>query len=466
MGKTKFTKRRILLATAVLVIAGFSIFAWQKYPFIAVGSAYKAKIVCSAVFLSGRDEASVLNEDVHADKLRELDSFDVKIDYENRSVTASFYGMISRTAVFRDGIGATLAIDATPEELRAEPRPIPAPEPLDPDVLWPEGERVDPAGIPKLDALVASEFDEPNPEKLLRTRAVVVVHDGRIIAEQYAPEFSPKTPLSGWSMTKSVTNALIGILVHQGKLARDNDDLLSLWRQPGDSRAAITLDNLLHMSSGLEFQEVYKQGNDVTAMLFRSGDASGYAAAMPLIHPPGSHFEYSSGTTNILCQVIRETIADDASYHAFPYEQLFHPIGAMSAIIERDAKGTFVGSSFMYASARDWARIGLLYANDGVWKGDQRILPEGWVDYSRTPAPTAAKATEKRHGAHFWLGFVNPANLPDLPEGIFHMSGHEGQFVTIIPEEKLVVVRLGLTLHPGAWKQEEFVAKILNALGK
>jgi CubicO group peptidase (beta-lactamase class C family) len=325
---------------------------------------------------------------------------------------------------------------------------------------------VDPANNPKIETLVASAFDEPNSEKLLRTRAVVVVHHGRIIAEHYAPGFTERTPLSGWSMTKSVTNALIGILIGQGKLARDNDNLLPLWSQQGDSRADITLDHLLHMSSGLEFKEVYRQDNDVTAMIFRSDDASGYAANKPLNHPPGSHYEYSSGTTNILCRVIRETIADDASYHAFPYKELFHPIGALSAIIERDAKGTFVGSSFMYASARDWARLGLLYANDGIWTGGRSILPDGWVDYSRTLAPAATEATEKRHGAHFWLGFEDPAKLPKLPEGIFHMSGHEGQFVTIIPEENLVVVRLGLTLHPGAWKQEEFVAKILGALQK
>ena len=475
MGKTKSNKRRILFGLTVLLFTGLSISAWLIYPYLAVGSAYKAKIACSAIFLSGRDETSVLDKDVfaHPDtKLSDLDLFDLKIDYENRSVTASFYGMVSRTAVFREGIGATLANGVSPEDLRAEQRPIAAPVPLDPDILWPEGERVDPADIPELNSVVASAFDKPDPNgEPLRTRAVVVVHDGRIVAEQYAPEFSSETPLSGWSMTKSVTNALTGILVREGKITRESDDILSLWRQPGDSRAAITLDNLLRMRSGLEFREIYDGINDVTEMICRSGDASGYAAAKPLIHdpihdPPACYYQYSSGTTNILCLVIRETIADDAAYHAFPYEKLFHPIGAMSAIIERDAKGTFIGSSYMYATARDWARIGLLYANDGVWNGDQRILPEGWVDYSRSPGPAPAedKGTGALHGAHFWLQLT--ASHKQLPDGTFHMSGYEGQFVTIIPEKKLVVVRLGLTLQPGAWKQEEFVANILTALGK
>lgn len=465
MGKNRTTKRKFIFTLVALFIIGVAYFAWKKYPFLAVGAAYKAKIVCSAIFLSGRDEASVLNEDVHADsgKLSQLDAFDVEIDYEKRSVTASFFGMVSRTAVYREGIGTTLANDISPDDLRLEKRPTPKPSPLDPSVLWPQGELVHSAGISEVDAIISSAFDEPNQEEPLLTRAIVVVHKGRIIAEQYASGFSPKTPLLGWSMTKSVTNALVGILVRQEIISRDRDDLLSLWRKEGDSRSKITLDQLLQMSSGLEFSEVYEHGTNVTNMLFRQGDASGFAAGKPLIHTPGSHYEYSSGTTNIISRIIREFIDDDMAYHAFPYVELFHPIGATSAIIERDATGTFVGSSFMYATARDWARIGLLYANDGVWIDGLRILPEGWVDYSRTPAPAAI---EKNHGAHFWLRFEDLKDLPDLPGGTFHMSGHEGQFVTIIPEEELVVVRLGLTQESGAWKQEDFVGRIREVLGK
>lgn len=458
----------------MFMIIALSISACRYHTLAEEGSAYKAKIAASAIFLSGRDEASVMGKDVYAHKgtsLAQLDLFDLEVDYDNRSVTSSFYGLVSRTAVFREGIGVTLANGFSPEELRAERRPVAAPKPLDPDTLWPDGERVDPAGISALDAEVASAFDEPTPDNLRRTRAVVVVHDGRIVAEKYAPGFSSETPLSGWSMTKSITNALIGILIREGegKITLKSDDLLSLWRQPDDPRASITLDNLLRMSSGLEFAENYKDGDDVTAMIFGSGDASGFAAAKPLIDKPGFDYQYSSGTSNILCQVIRESINDDVAYHAFPYEKLFHPIGAMSAIIERDAHGTFVGSSFMYATARDWARIGLLYANDGVWNGKQRILPEGWVEYSRTVGPAASKDKESEalHAAHFWRRLSASEN--PLPDGTFHMSGHEGQFVTIIPEKKLVVVRLGLSLKKkgdtkGPWSQEEFVAKILRAL--
>lgn len=449
------------MSLLLALVAGASIFAWQQYPTLAIGSAYKAKTVCSAIFVSGRDEASVLEEDVHAGHLSRLDPIDIKIDHENRTVTASVYGMVSRTAVFREGIGVTLANDVSVDDLLAEKHPLPAPQLLDPKELWPQGERVDPANLAAIDTIVASAFDEPNPEELLRTRAIVVVRNGRIIAEKYAPGFSHDTPLLGWSMTKSITNALVGIMVRKGVLSLENDELLSLWREADDSRKEITLDQLLHMSSGLEFNEEYGSESDALTMLYRRGDASGFAIDKPLLHTPGSHFAYSSGTTNIICRIIRETIDNDAVYHAFPYAELFHPIGATSAIMERDAKGTFIGSSYMYATARDWARLGLLYANDGVWNGNQRILPEGWVKYSRTLAPAKPN---KKHGAHFWLRLADDGDRPDLPKDTFHMSGHEGQFVSIIPEEKLVVVRLGLTLTPGGWKQEKFLARIRKAL--
>ena len=290
MGRKKTNKRRILWGLAMLLITGLPVIAWCYYPLLADGSAYKAKIACSAIFLSGRDESSVRETDVFAHKgtiLAPLDLFDLKVDYENRSVTSSFYGMVSRTAVFRYGIGATLAIDVSPEKLRAQQRPVAAPLPLDPGVLWPEGERVDPAGISALDDVVDSAFHEPDQDNLLRTRAVVVVHDGRIVAEKYAPGFSSNTALLGWSMTKSVTNALTGILIREGKITHDSDGLLESWRQSGDSRTSITVDNLLHMSSGLKFAEKYEDGDDVTKMLCRSGSASGYAAAKPLVNKTG-----------------------------------------------------------------------------------------------------------------------------------------------------------------------------------
>jgi len=279
--------------------------------------------------------------------------------------------------------------------------------------------------------------------------------------------FHMKQPLIGWSMTKSVINALTGILVGQGKLSLEDRALLPEWRGPGDPRAHITLDQLLRMSSGLKFAEDYANPlEDVIFMLLGTDDVAAYAANKPLEAEPGTKWYYSSGTTNIIARIMRDAIGGtDADYFAFPRRALFDPMGMHSAIIEPDASGTFVGSSLMYATARDWARFGLLYLQDGVWEGE-RILPEGWVKYTLTPAPRAPLG---EYGAHFWLKVPPPfkssvSGMPSLPVDTYFAAGHEGQFVTIIPSRKLVVVRLGLSRLKGAWDQEWFIAQILEAI--
>jgi CubicO group peptidase (beta-lactamase class C family) len=197
---------------------------------------------------------------------------------------------------------------------------------------------------------------------------------------------------------------------------------------------------------------------DVTWMLLGVGDAAAYAAAKPLAAAPGTRWYYSSGTSNIIARVMREAIGSDEEYLAFPRRALFDRIGMASAVIEADAAGNFVASSFMHATPRDWARLGLLYLQDGMW-GGERILPEGWVRYSVTPAP----ASGGRFGAHFWLKLAG--HSPDLlPPSAYHMAGHDGQFVTIVPEKKLVVVRLGLSRLPRAWDQTAFVAEVIGAI--
>lgn len=210
------------------------------------------------------------------------------------------------------------------------------------------------------------------------TRAVVVVYRGQIVAERYAPGFDSRMPLPGWSMTKSVTNALVGILVKEGKLSLLDKNLMPQWNHRGDRRRQITLDGMLRMSSGLRFNE--DEGNPL-GDLFGQADAAVYAANQPLEAAPNTKWQYSSGTTNIISGIIRNAIGSDTDYLGFPRRALFDRLGMKSAVIEPDASGTLVCSSFMYATARDWARFGLLYLQDGVWEG-QRILPEGWVQYS------------------------------------------------------------------------------------
>jgi CubicO group peptidase (beta-lactamase class C family) len=263
-------------------------------------------------------------------------------------------------------------------------------------------------------------------------------------------------------MTKTVMNALVGILVKEGRLAIDRPVPIPEWQAAGDSRHAITLDHLLRMSSGLEFDEsAWNPVSDVTVMLIGRPDAGLYAASKSLAAVPGTTWQYSSGTTNIISRALRAVINDDAMYAEFPRRALFDKIGMSSALIETDASGAFIGSSFGYATARDWARLGMLYINDGVWEG-QRILPEGWVAYTRTPAPADSL---KRYGAHVWLKVADEySGDAVLPADAFHAIGHAGQFVTMIPSAHLVVVRLGLTRYPDAWDHTAFVRDVLTAL--
>jgi hypothetical protein len=316
----------------------------------------------------------------------------------------------------------------------------------------------------RLEAALEWAFLEPDPALPRRTRAVVVVYRGRLIAERYADPFTKDTPLNGWSMTKSVVNALVGVLVKEKKVSLSDSVAIPEWRGSSDPRRKITLEQLLRMSSGLQFHEDFSNlFADMTYMLLGVPDAAAYAAAKPLEAEPGTRWSYSSGTTNIIAYAMRQ-IVGDSDYLEFPRRTLFDRLGMTSAVLETDAAGTFVGSSFMYATARDWARFGLLYLRDGVWSG-QRILPEGWVAYTRTPAPNAP---DQQYGAHFWLRIPKGLRCGNesrpLPADAFHAIGHEGQFITIIPSRELVLVRLGLTRYRCAWDQQRFVRLLLAAI--
>lgn len=430
----------------------------------AVGAGYKAKVLGSAVFVSGRRPEAVLREDVSVDKYRIMRVFRAEVDRQRREVTTSLFGLCGRRAVFRPGLGVTLTKAA--QALRLEPASLPEAGPL-PRGDWPGGEPAQPVTGPgPLARVLERQFSEPSPRRLRRTRAALVVQGGRLLAERYAPGFGPDMPLCGWSMTKAVLSALAGILVGEKRLALEGGSLLPQWSGPGDPRSRITLDDLLRMRSGLAFAEVYSDPlSDVTRMLFSGGAAAEFAAAKRLRAAPGAVWAYASGTTNVLSRVVRNAFARQEDYLAFPRQALFEPLGMSSALIEPDAAGDLVGSSFMYATARDWARFGLLYAQDGLWNG-RRVLPEGWVAYSRTPTP---QSPDGRYGAHWWLklsrdfgGETDAAKR--LPADAFHALGHEGQVVTVIPSLKLVAVRLGLSVYVDAWDHAAFLAELLDAL--
>lgn len=451
--------RIVVLALAVLAVGA----AVQGYRLALVGAGFAAKNVCSAVFVSGRTlEAAI--EDLRAYRSTPLDLARVTLDRDRRTAAGSLFGLARREAVYRDGLGCTLAIGTTTEALRQAGAPMPAPGPR--VAQWPDGDADEaPPASPALARALDEAFAEADDQPPRRTRAVVVVRAGRIVAERYAPGTTRATRLPGWSMAKSVTAALAGVLVAEGRLKPDASGLLAAWRAPGDPRAGVTLEQLLRMSSGLEFDETYANPlSDVVYMLFGTGDAAGFAAGKPLAHPPGTRWAYASGTTNVLMRAMREALADDRAYLALPRRALFDRIGMASALMEPDAAGTFVGSSLMYATARDWARFGLLALNDGVANGS-RVLPEGWVRFMTTPAPAAP---EGEYAAHWWRK-LGPnrgagARAPQLPPDAFHATGHGGQHVTVVPSRGAVIVRLGHAIDRGAWDQDAFAARVLAAL--
>ena len=289
---------------------------------------------------------------------------------------------------------------------------------------------------------VEHAFTPEAQSELGETHALVVVQSGRLVLERYAPNFGPETTCKSWSMAKSITQALVGLLVGDGLIDIDAPADVPEWRGAGDPRGAITLNHLLHMSSGLAFTEDYVPGHpsDVIEMLFGKGkdDMAAFAASFPLAHPPGSFFYYSSGTTNIVSRCAARALgADGGAFEAFMRSRLFEPLGMQSANPRFDAAGTFIGSSYCFATPRDFARFGLLYLRDGLWEG-RRLLPEGWVDYARTPTfQQPGGEIDSPYGAHWWLDLAG--------EGSFSANGYDGQYIVICPNRELIIVRHGAT---------------------
>jgi CubicO group peptidase (beta-lactamase class C family) len=321
------------------------------------------------------------------------------------------------------------------------PQPASIPWPTD---AWPIG-----SPSPALEAAVDEVFSDE--ERYGTTYGVVVVQGGRLLLERYGgalPHFDrppepvePETPLLSWSMAKSVLHAAVGVLVGEGRLTLEQAPGVPGW---DDDRAAITLDELLQMRDGLRWAEDYVDAgvSNVIEMLFGEGqsDVASYAEARPLAHPPGTVFNYSSGTSNIVSAIVGREVGSGDAVRAFLLERILHPIGMRSADPRIDEAGTFVGSSFVYATAKDWARFGLLYLRDGVWDGE-RLLPEGWVDHGRR-VRSVDETDGSLYGAHWWVDQL------DTARGTFRASGYEGQMVAINPALDAIVVRLGHTPEP------------------
>ena len=414
---------------------------------LSAGSGFSAKNICSNYFISGMTGEQIVDETL-VTVSPYLSNVSYEIDTVNRLVDARLFGMFERRAVFNEGTGCTL-LRAGRKQLNRRLE-LARTDELSTSVPWPDGAQA--ASVNNLlNPALEQAFAEPDTQYARNTKAVVVIHKGQLVAEKYAPGVDAKTPLPGWSMTKSVTNLLIGLLMNDGKLRLTQTAPVPPWYEDvTDPRGDITIDQLLRMSSGLKFAEKYALNSDVTRMLSVEADAAGFAASKPLVAEPGSVWAYSSGTTNILAGVIRWTVGGYLQeYYDFTQNRLFLPLGIHTAVLETDNNGTFIGSSYMYASARDWARLGQFCLQDGRWFGE-RLLPEGWIDYSTTPTPNNPL---NNYGAHFWLN-ADPEDTrltrtwPNLPPDAYSMNGFQGQRVIIIPSKDLVVVRLGFSNSP------------------
>lgn len=416
---------RIIGALLIAAIIGGCIYLNSLMPII---TGYAAKNLASAVFVSGRDAKEVEALDLKFSFIRFNRN---KVDYENKTVTSRFLWGKS-TAVYRDGFGVTLLRGATVDELRQHTYPLPAETaPSKPIALGDSATRARLEPIAK--ALVDDRTYNGHPF------AFMALHKGKVVAERYDKGIGPDTKLLSWSIAKSFTSALTGVMAGNGLVDINAPVDIAEWQN--DGRKDITLNNLLQMQSGLEWDEDYGARSDVNLMLHREQDMGLYALSKPLAYEPGTHWYYSSGTTNIVMRYLRSRFSSDEVFLDYIRTRLFAPLGIRNAVFEQDMSGTPVGSSYLYITAADYARFGQMYLDDGC-VDSLRVLPQGWAEYTATPASDS----KGRYGAFFWLN--QGKELPDVPEDMFYCNGHDGQRVFIVPSKELVVVVLSYSPKP------------------
>jgi CubicO group peptidase (beta-lactamase class C family) len=361
------------------------------------------------------------------------------VDPQRQQVVTTWAGGFTSIATYRNGYGCTLwdgKADGSPvapnlTSAASSDNPTTPVIPVD----------------PKLTEALDRAFAEPPQPPYRHVRAIVIMRDGKIIAERYAQGIGPDTPLLGYSVSKSVINALIGILVREGKLNLYTPAPVTAWSSPADPRHSITLDQLLRMTSGLSLEERDSGFDPVSRMLFSERDMAAYAEKAKLKAKPGETWEYTSGNTLIASAILRDAVGGHAAdVLRFAHTQLFDPVGMRHVTMEFDGTGTPIGSTRILASARDWARFGGLYLNDGVVDG-KRILPEGWITYSTHPTLNSS------YGSGFWVNAAQSAEArgrvqAGMPADAYFASGNFGQRIVIVPSQRLVIVRFGVTIDP------------------
>ena len=443
----KIIKFSVLALLVFLVYYGFI-----TYPKLDLISGFSAKSMASGHFIDNRSQQMIESGDNDIDL---IDQATNSIDDVHKWATSSVFGLKKRTAIYRLGLGVTLINDdfdtskpyLVPKGTKSKLQIFPYGD-LEPiDTVF---ATVDYSQLKKA---VGNAFDLSN-QKQKRSRAVLVIYKDKIIAEKYAPGFDKNSKILGWSMTKSITSAMFGVLEQQGKFDINKPAPIPEWQ--ADDRKKITTHNLLQMNSGLEWVEDYATICDATQMLFQAEDMGKVQQDKPAAFKPNTHWNYSSGTTNLLSKIIRSQFNTHQEYLDFWYSQLIDKIGMHSMVIETDMIGNYVGSSYGWATARDWSKFGLLYLHEGQWNGVQILTPQ-WVKYTATPTPTS----DDCYGAQFWLnagGF-----FPDAPRDLYYCSGYQGQMVAVIPSLDLVIVRMGLKGKNG-FDFNTFLKEVTNCI--
>ncbi len=428
--------RRILLGLVVLVVVALVGGYWYERPLLLTGTGYAAHNACAVTQVAGRQNPQ---SDLPPNPL--VPYLRTSVDGTARTARATLLGVLAgQKAWYADGFGCTLSAKqpsfGRPTAVTSSGNPFTDAPP--------------PAADPTVDAAVATAFGAPG------TRAIIVVKDGRLVAERYADGFTSTTPQLGWSMSKSVTSLLVGRLVLDGSVKITDDHLRPTWT---DDRSKITVDELMRMTSGLSWDETYSLGTPITRMLYLEPDMAAYVSARPLAHVPGTYEQYSSGSTTLLAGILAQRTGEGAD---LPRRELFAPLGLSSAVLEPDAVGTPVASSYMWATPRDWAAVGQLALQDGVWNG-RRLLPEGWMAQTTTVTPVA-KAEDAGYAAGWWANRLADGSLADtsLPPDAYYADGHDGQRIFVVPSARLVVVRLGFS--PGVTEPALRVSALVHAL--
>lgn len=455
MKKNHIKKIIIAFFIALLIVATW--FVWPRLPII---TAFAAKGMCSSVFLANKTPDRVEAEDLSFFPISLAKSV---VDYDDQSVTSTVFGLAKRKAVFREGLGAVLVLNEPEESLKQDTLNLPDPGYSQDTIPWPKGnllsgEKIEGVNYNRLNELLDTCFDAPDSEPVKKTLGIAVVYNNQLIAEKYLDGYNYTTMFHGWSMTKSITGALAGILHDEGLLKINEPAGFPEWQN--DERKSISVKDIIQMSSGLDWYENYFTISDATVMLMQNDDMLSSVLDNKLAYPPGSYWNYSSGDANLLSGIIRNRMNNDDNYNKFIYTKLLYPTGMLNTKVETDAIGLFVASSYSYGTVRDWARFGMLFLNEGVFAGDT-IISKEWVDFLKTPAA----ASDGKYAGTFWLKEPNDINaLTDVPDDLFFADGFLGQRVYIIPSKKLVVVRMGYGMSN--FSMNDFLREIINSLPK